>query len=53
MVAILIMSAKMAATGLLKIKLFRKKGHDVISSVHDVTNKILSRVSNYNVNMAM
>ena len=47
MVTILLMSAKMAALGLLKIKVFWIKGYDVIISVHDVTNKILSRASNY------
>ena len=47
------MSAKMATPGLLKKKVFGKKGYDVIISVHDVTNKILSRDSNYNVNLVM
>ena len=42
MVKILMMSAKMATPGLLKIKVFWNKGYDVIISVHDVTNKILS-----------
>ena len=45
--AILMMSAKMATPGLLKIKVFWNRGYDVIISVHDVTNKILSRDSNY------
>ena len=49
MVTILMMSAKMATPGLLKIKVFWNKGYDVIISVHDVTNKILSRDSDYNV----
>ena len=53
MVKILMMSAKMATPGLLKIKVFWNKGYDVIISVHDVTNKILSRDSNYNVNVVM
>ena len=39
MVRILMMSAKLAAPGLLKIKIFRDKRHDV-------TNKILSCDSN-------
>ena len=43
MVTILMMSAKIATPGLLKVKVFRNKGYDVIISVHDVTNKILSR----------
>ena len=41
------MSAKMATPGLLKITVFRNKGYDVIIHVDDVTNKILSRDSNY------
>ena len=41
MVTILMMSAKMATPGLLKIKIFWKKGYDVIISVYDVTNKFL------------
>ena len=53
MVKILMMSAKMATPGLLKITVFWNKGYDVIISVHDVTNKVLSRDSNYNVNVAM
>ena len=47
------MSAKMATPGLLKIKVFWKKGYDVIITIHDVINKILSRDSNYNVNVVM
>ena len=53
MVTILMMSAKMATPGLLKIGVFWKKGYDVIISVHDVTNKILSRDSNYIVDVVM
>ena len=53
MVAIGMMSAKMATLGLLKIKVFWNKGYDVIISVHDVTNKILSRNSNYIVDVVM
>ena len=53
MVTILMMSAKMATPGLLKIKVFWNKGYDVIIYVHDVTNKILSRDSNYGVNVVM
>ena len=53
MVTILAMLAKMATPGLLRIKVFWKNGFDVIISVHDLTNKILSRDSNYNVNVAM
>ena len=51
MFAILMTSAKMAILGLLKIilflKLFCNKSYDVMISVHDVTNKILSCESNY------
>ena len=47
------MSAKMATSGLLKITAFWNKGHDVIIHVHDVTNKILSRDSNYIVVVVM
>ena len=42
-------SAKMATPDLLAIKSFWRKVYDVIISVHDVTNKILSCDSNYNV----
>ena len=51
MVKILVMSAKMATPGLLKIRFFWKKVYDVIIFAHDVTNTILSRDSNYNVNV--
>ena len=40
MVTILLMSAKMATLGLLKIKVFLNKDYDVIISVHDVIKKI-------------
>ena len=53
MVTILMMSAKMATPGLLKITVFWNKGYDVIISVHDVTNKILSRDSNYIIDVVM
>ena len=53
MVTILVMSAKMAALGLLKIKVFRNKGYDSIISVYDVINKILSRDSNFIVDLVM
>ena len=53
MVTILMMSAKMATPCLLKIKAFWKKGYDIIISVHDVTNKILSRDPNYIVDVVM
>ena len=53
MVTILIMSAKMASLDLFKIKVFWNKGYDVIIFVHDVTNKVLSRDSNYVVDVVM
>ena len=45
------MSAKMATLGFLEIKVFWNKGFDVIVSVHDVTNKNLSRNSKYIVDV--
>ena len=53
MVTILMMSAKMATPGLLKIKVFRNKGYYVIISVYDVVNKNLLRDSNYIVDVVM
>ena len=53
MVKILMMSAKMATPGFLKITVFWNKSYDVIISVDDVTNKILSRDSNYIVDVFM
>ena len=47
------MSAKMTTLGLLKIKEFLNKGYDIIFSVYDITNKILSRDSNYIVDVVM
>ena len=37
----------MASPGLRKVKVFWKKGYDVIIFVNDVTNRILSRDSNH------
>ena len=53
MVAILMISAKLATLDLLKIKVFWNKDCDLIIFVHDVTNKILSRESNYIVDVVM
>ena len=53
MAAILMMSAKLATLGLIKIKVFWYKGYDVLNSVHDVTNKILLGHSNYVVDVVM
>ena len=47
MVTILMISGKMANLGLLKIKVFWKKGYDVVISAHGVINKVLSRDSYY------
>ena len=47
------MLVKIATSGLLKITLLWNKGYDVITPVHDVTNKILSRDSNYIVDVVM
>ena len=47
------MSVKVATLGLLKITLFWNKGYGVIISVYDVTNKILSRDSDYIVDVIM
>ena len=52
MVAILMMSPNWLL-GLLKINLFQNKGYDVIIFVHDVINKILSRGSNYIIDVVM
>ena len=43
----------MVTPGLLKIKVFWKKLYVVTISVHDFTKKILSRDSNYIVNVVM
>ena len=47
------MSAKLATLGLLKLKAVWNKGHEVIIFVHDVTNKILPRYSNYAVDVVI
>ena len=51
MVKILMMSAKLATPGFLKIKVFWNRGYYVIYSVYDVTNKMLSHDSNYTVDV--
>ena len=51
MVKILIMSPKMATPGLRKDIL--EKSYYVIHSVYDVTSKILSHDSNYNVDVVV
>ena len=47
----MMMLAKMAVLGLYKIKEFWNKDYDVITFLHDVTNRILSRDSTYIVVM--
>ena len=47
------MSAKMATLGLFKIMLRSNNGYDVITPLHDVTNKILSSEPNYIVDVVM
>ena len=51
MVAILMMPAKLATLGLLKLKVFSNKIYDVIISVNEVTNNILLQDSNYVVDV--
>ena len=53
MATILMISAKMAGLGLLKINVFWNKGYDVIIFVYDVANKNLFRDSNYVVDVVM
>ena len=53
MVTILIGSAKMASLGVLKINVFLNKVYGIIASVHDVTNRILSRDANYFVDVVL
>ena len=47
------MSAELATVGLLKRKIFRNKGHDVIIFVRKVNSKVLWRDSNYIVDVIM
>ena len=53
MVAVLMMSAKLVTQGLLKTKVFWDKGYDVTISVNDITDRILSRESNFIVDVVM
>ena len=43
----------MITPGSVKIMVFRNKGYKVINFVHDITNKILSRDSNYIADVVM
>ena len=47
------MSAKSATQGLLKLKMFLNKHYEIIIPENDVTKKILSRDSNYIVDLVM
>ena len=49
----LMMSAKLATLGFLKVKTFWSKRYDVIISVYDVTDRVLSRDSDYMVDVIM
>ena len=53
MVTILTMSAKLASSGPLKIKIFQNNGYGIRIPDYDVTNKVLSRYSNFIVDMVM
>ena len=53
MVIILMMSAKITTPDLLKITAFWNNVYDVIISAHEIRNKILSRDSNYIVDVVM
>ena len=53
MVTILMMLAKMATPGLLKITVFWNKSSEVTISAHDGINKILSCDSNYIVDVVI
>ena len=53
MVTILMMSAKLATLGLLKVKLFWNNSYDVIFSEYDDTKEILLRESNCIVGVVM
>ena len=47
------MSAKLTTLDVLKIKVFWNKDYGVMISVHDITNKTLSRDSNDIINVVM
>ena len=51
--AILMISSQMATAEVLKINVFWNKSFDVIISVHNATIKILSRDSNFTVDVIM
>ena len=53
MVKILMMPAKLATPGLLKIKMFKTKDLEITIVDYDLTKKKLSRDSNYTVDVVM
>ena len=53
MVTILMISTKLATLDLPEIKLFWNNGYEVVNFFHDVSDKILSRDSNYIVDVIM
>ena len=53
MIEVLMMSAKLTTLGLLKIKVFWNKSYNVITDLHDVTDKILSHESNDIANLVI
>ena len=53
MVTILLISAKLTTLGLLKVKIFWDKGYAILISIHDVTNNLLLRDSNYIADVVM
>ena len=53
MVTILMIPARLAIPGLLKINIFQNKGYDITIVDYDVTNKILSHDSNYVVHVVI
>ena len=53
MVTILMISANLPTPGLLKIKTCQNKVYDVIVLGYDVSNKVLSRDSNYILDVVM
>ena len=53
MVTILLISAKLTTLSLLKVKIFWDKGYAILISIHDVTNNLLLRDSNYIADVVM
>ena len=53
MLTILMMPAKVTTPGLLKIRVFWNNAYDVIDSINDVTNKVLSRDWNNIIDVVM